>query len=103
MASVVVTFRIMPDDVEVDLAKMEEDVLLLVNRHGAMILCPVRYPEGSMLEVFTMATRQSARFRVVWSGGEDLPGRYKVGLELLDERPSFWGPEYEKCVAAADE
>lgn len=73
----------------------------VVNRHGALILCPLNYPEGVVVEVQNQATGQAAKFRVVWCGGEERPGLYKVGIELLDELPEFWGVDYEAATAAA--
>ncbi len=43
----------------------------VVNRHGALILCAVS------------------------AGGEDETGLRKYGIELLEERPGFWGFEVE--------
>jgi hypothetical protein len=73
----------------------------VVNRGGGMVLSPVSCVEESILHAANPETGQTAHLRVVWCGGEDFPGRFKVGLEFLDERPSFWGARYE-ALAAAD-
>lgn len=72
----------------------------MVNRHGALILSPVVYPQDTTIEVQNQTTGESAKFRVVWSGGQDRPGLYKLGIELVDELPEFWGVDYETAVAA---
>lgn len=66
----------------------------VVHGSGALVLSPIQCSEECELRVENVETGQLARFRVVWCGDEDLPGRFKLGLELLDERPSFWGPRY---------
>jgi len=71
----------------------------VVNRQGALIVCPVRYPAETVLEITDVRAAQSARFRVVRAGDEDFPGRFRLGVELLEEGPGFWGPEYDERVA----
>jgi hypothetical protein len=66
----------------------------VVNRNGALILCPVAYPVDTALQVRNMATGQSADSRVVWSGGPDNSGLFKLGIQLNEDRPEFWGVEY---------
>lgn len=73
----------------------------VVNRHGALILSPINYPSETVIEVQNQNTGESAKFRVVWSGGEDRPGLHKLGIELLDELPEFWGVDYETAIPAA--
>jgi hypothetical protein len=70
----------------------------VVNRHGALILCPVRYPEGAELEVWNLESGERARARVAWYGGQDLPGLHKEGIEILAYGPRFWGQEYDKLA-----
>jgi hypothetical protein len=71
----------------------------VVSSVGALVLAPIDWADGCELRIENVETGQTARFRVVWSGGEDLPGRFKLGLELLDERPSFWGPRFSMSDA----
>lgn len=66
----------------------------VVNRNGALILCPVAYPVGTPLQVRNMATGESAESRVVWYGGPESSGLFKLGIELDEDRPEFWGVEY---------
>ncbi len=66
----------------------------VVNRHGALVLSPQRLSEGAIAQVENMQNGIVARFRVVWYGGEDLPGRHKLGLEMIDQHEAFWGTEH---------
>ncbi len=68
---------------------------VVVSRHGALVLSPVPHPEQAELVVANLESGESARCRVAWNGGEAAPGLHKLGLELLEPRPAFWGPEYE--------
>lgn len=70
----------------------------VVNRHGALILCAALFAEGSELEVWNLDTGGHAHCRVVWYGGEDLPGLHKEGIEFVEPNPTFWGAEYEELV-----
>jgi hypothetical protein len=70
----------------------------VVNRHGALILSPRSYGAEAELRVRHLEWDSPARFRVVWEGGADQGGWHKLGIELLDERPNFWGPDYEREV-----
>jgi len=72
---------------------------VIVNRHGALVLCRLACAEGIRLDVWNLETGERALFRVVLYGGEDLPGLHKLGIELLEDRPAFWGPAYEEMVA----
>jgi hypothetical protein len=65
-----------------------------------MVLAPQQYPEEATIEVWNVESGESARFHQVWYGGEDLPGLHKLGIEMLEERPEFWGPEYEAALEA---
>ena len=67
----------------------------VVNRHGALVLCPLPCGQGTPIDVLNLKTGERAQFQVVWSGGEYLPGVYKLGIEMQEDRPTFWGPEYE--------
>jgi len=72
----------------------------VVNREGALILSPVAFLQGSRLLIENVETQEQAPFRVVWCGDEDLPGLYKLGIEMLEQRFNFWGPEYDKLLPA---
>jgi hypothetical protein len=73
----------------------------VVNREGALILSPRSYGPDAELRVRHLDWESAARFRVVWEGGADQGGWHKLGIEMLEERPNFWGPDYEKAVREA--
>ena len=72
----------------------------VVNRHGAMVLVPENYPLGTIVEIKNLASSQCAKCEVVWLGGEDRPGTYKLGIELQEELPEFWGVDYQSAIPA---
>ncbi len=72
----------------------------VVNRQGAMLLSPRPYALGSEPLLRHLEWEGSARFNVVWDGGTDEAGSHKIGIEMLEAWPDFWGPEYEKAVRA---
>ena len=63
-----------------------------------MVLSPENYPLETVLEIQNLATGQCAKCRVVWLGGEDRPGSYKLGIELADELPEFWEVDYNTAI-----
>jgi hypothetical protein len=66
----------------------------VISRHGAMVMAAEAYPSGTHLEMQNQKTKESTPCRVVWIGGEQRPGLYKMGLEMLEDHPGFWGNEY---------
>jgi hypothetical protein len=74
---------------------------VIVSRHGALILSRLAGVEGTRLDVWNLESGEKARFRVVFDGGEELPGLHKLGIEPVDDLPGFWGPEYEELVTAS--
>jgi hypothetical protein len=74
---------------------------VIVSRHGALVLSRLAGVEGTRLDVWNLESGEKARFRVVFDGGEELPGLHKLGIEPVDDRPGFWGPEYEELVTAS--
>jgi hypothetical protein len=66
----------------------------IISRHGAMILCGADWKPPTVIEVQNQKTKESSRCRVVWSGGEDRPGVFKLGLEMLEAHPHFWAQDY---------
>ena len=63
----------------------------IVNNHGALVVAPIGFPEDATVQVTQLTTGETVAARVVWCGGEDVPGQVKLGLELTEERPEFWG------------
>jgi hypothetical protein len=68
-----------------------EATTAVVNQHGALILAPEPWPEGTRLAVRNINTGRSTQGRVVWSGGPDADGDYKVGIEFENPATDFWG------------
>jgi hypothetical protein len=73
----------------------------VVNRHGALILCGVNCAEDDLLDVTNKTTHESVRCRVVWCGSEIVDGARKLGLEMTDDRPVFWGIDFASSSGAA--
>ncbi len=71
---------------------------VVVNRGGALVASPVPFAPEATLSLRNLNTGGLARFRVVWCGGEDAPGRRSMGIAILEEKLSFWGPEYEQSL-----
>jgi hypothetical protein len=64
---------------------------LVVNGHGALILSPRVFHPEALLRVINQETGRAALCRVAWIGGEDLPGLFKLGIEILGVAAEFWG------------
>jgi hypothetical protein len=67
---------------------------MVINRHGAMVMAAESFPKGAHLEMQNQKTKESTPCSVVWNGGEERPGLYKMGLEMLEDHPHFWGQDY---------
>jgi hypothetical protein len=74
----------------------------VINRHGALILSAMPYDEGMILTIQNELTMDSTSCRVVWVGDLDPSDAYKIGVEFVDEVPSFWGSVYEERAALAN-
>jgi hypothetical protein len=66
----------------------------VINLHGALILSPVPWASGTILEIRNQKNKRSIRARVVWTGPEDGTGSYKVGIEFEGPESGFWGDDY---------
>ncbi len=83
----------------------EHGVTAVVNRHGALLLSPVRGLEGATLWLRNELTRETVCGRITWIGSIDSDGCHKLGVEFVEQAPNFWGVIYEealKTVASAD-
>jgi hypothetical protein len=80
----------------------EHGVTAVVNRHGALLLSPIRCEEGITLTIRNELSSETTRCRVTWIGSMDASGGHKLGVEFVDEAPRFWGGAYEKAVKAAE-
>jgi hypothetical protein len=70
----------------------------VVNRHGALLLSSRQYQEGSVI-VLRNERSETVQCRVVWIGEPDASGAHKVGVEFIDDAPTFWGRFYEEQLA----
>jgi PilZ domain len=78
-------------------------VSAVINLHGALILSPVPWPAGTILEIRNQKNRRSIRARVIWTGPEDDSRAYKLGVEFEAAESGFWGNDYSiKPAQTAD-
>ena len=70
-----------------------------IGRQGALVLSPIRFAKGTLLSIHNALTSQTARGCVVWLGIEEPAGIHRVGIEFIDDVPTFWGCEYEERLA----
>jgi hypothetical protein len=66
----------------------------VVNLQSALILSPVPWPKGTILEIKNQKNNLCTRGRVVWSGTKDASGSYKLGVEFEAPPSGFWGDDY---------
>jgi PilZ domain-containing protein len=66
----------------------------VINRHGALILSPIPWAAGTQLEITNQRTGAMTNGRVVWCGGEDAPGSFRMGIEFDAVASEFWGDDY---------
>ena len=66
----------------------------VINRDGALILCPLEFQDGTRIDVTNTERGISAPFRVIWCG-QPVDSFYKAGIQLLAEDVDFWGPAYD--------
>lgn len=74
----------------------------VVNRHGALVLSPRSYELGTALRLRNLESGGRVACRVVWSGGQDETRSHKLGVEFSEERPDFWGRDYESAILAEE-
>ena len=66
----------------------------VINLHGALIVSPVPWPSGTILEIRNQKNRRSIQARVVWTGPEEGSGSYKLGVKFETPESGFWGDDY---------
>jgi hypothetical protein len=66
----------------------------VINLHGALILSPVPWVSGTILNIRNQKTNRSIRARVVWTGAQESSGSYKLGVEFETPESGFWGADY---------
>ena len=67
----------------------------VINLNGALILCSVKWPEGSELKFRNAENGVVVRGHVVWSGDVAPNGLHKLGIEFTAACPELWGSHYD--------
>jgi hypothetical protein len=67
----------------------------VINLNGALILCSVKWPQGSELKFRNAENGVMVRGRVVWSGDVTPNGLHKLGVEFAVASPELWGSHYD--------
>jgi hypothetical protein len=69
-----------------------EAVSAVINRQGALIVAPVLFGSGRVLQLDNRRTDRQIEARVVW-GSSEAEGGCKLGIEFLEDL-DFWGADY---------
>jgi PilZ domain len=67
----------------------------VINLNGALILCSVKWPQGSELKFKNPERGVTVRGRVVWVGDQAPNGLHKIGVEFESASPDLWGSSYD--------
>ncbi|MGA7622096.1 MAG: PilZ domain-containing protein [Candidatus Acidiferrales bacterium] len=67
----------------------------VINLHGALILSPVFWAEGTTLTIENKKTGLQIRGQIVWAGGKERSGVHKLGVEFEAASQDFWGSQYD--------
>ena len=78
-----------------------EVVTAVINLHGALILSPVNWPQGTMLIIDSKKTGLRIHGRVFWSGSKEPAGFHKLGVEFESGAPQFWADQYNPSAEEA--
>jgi hypothetical protein len=70
-------------------------VTAVINLHGALILSPINWPQGTVRTIDSKKTGLRVRGRVVWSGSKEPTGFHKLGVEFESAAPDFWADQYD--------
>lgn len=66
----------------------------VVNAHGCLVLLRSVLRDGQRVELVNRETQEVHNGRVVWCGAVERDGRSRVGIELENPTPEFWGQQY---------
>jgi hypothetical protein len=80
-----VPILIVADDQTVDA------VSAVINKHGGLLVAPVVFGSGRILQLQNRRTERRVEARVVWGASD--PEGCKLGVEFLEEL-DFWGADY---------
>jgi hypothetical protein len=84
-----------PVDLYVNADPPQSAVTAVINRHGALLLSPVKYDEGTIVWIRNQRSLELVRAQVVWLGPQEPPDLYRLGVGFIDEHLRFWGNEYD--------
>lgn len=70
----------------------------VVNAHGCLLLLRAALWVGTEVELVNLSSQAVRRGKVAWGGEVSSDGRNKVGIELDEPDPHFWGPQYEDTL-----
>jgi hypothetical protein len=76
-------------------------IAAVVNRHGALVVAPIRCAEGELVVVTNRASRDTTTCRVVYVAAPTDSCGQRVGIEFVDDVAGFWGAEYEMLASAS--
>jgi hypothetical protein len=74
---------------------------IVVNTHGALLGAHRNVPMGDLFELENVRNRVFCHCRVVWHGGLDSDGFFRLGVEMLEAHPAVWGADYTLGEPAA--
>jgi len=57
--------------------------------------------EGDVLEVMNKTTHKNVWCRVVWCSSEIVGGARKLGVEMEEDQPAFWGIDFSSLSDTA--
>jgi hypothetical protein len=66
----------------------------VVNAHGALVGAHRNVPLGDIFELENVRNRVFSHCRVVYHGGLESDGFFRLGVELLEAHPGVWGVDY---------
>jgi hypothetical protein len=66
-------------------------VSAVINKQGALLVAPVVFGSGRVLQLENRRTERQIEARVVWGASD--PEGCKLGVEFLEEL-DFWGADY---------
>lgn len=75
-------------------SKEETTETKVVNARGCLLLLKGAVSEGVDVEIINRDSNEARKGRVVWSGEAIAVGRNRIGIELEDPDPRFWGNRY---------
>ncbi len=73
------------------LARQETAKTQMVSDHDCLLLLKTPLLEGNAIELLNLTTQSTRKGKVIWCGEASADGRNRVGIELEQPSPEFWG------------